>query len=155
MSNYLTRVHVVYGRDKFNYYTRFGAPRYRKEQTAAEKYEYYTPGEVLGYVRWQAGKYGTQRWRFLVLRTGDASTTVCTLPGVEPGAEVLADISGKDRVHRLFEAVDAIEALGIAPDTVAPWYWVQCNASLNSSLKPSAYTSGMHRAWLQESELGA
>lgn len=154
MSDFLTRVHLHYGRDKFNHYIRFGVPTYRDNQSPREAYEYYSTGAIFGYVRWETNNYGTLRWRFFILKGGDEKTFMCSIPGVSPGAEVLADISGKERVHRLFEAIDCIEANDIDPCEVASWYWVQSNARINSSLKPFAYSPEMHRTWLLEQELG-
>ncbi len=150
MSEFLTRVHVHYGRECFNYYIRFGIPKYRDDFTGRQAYEYYAAGAIFGYIRWQANDYGTESWRFFVLRAGDDTTQNCSIPGVAPGAEILADITGKDRVRRFFKIIDQIEDRDIDCIDVAPDYWIETNARINSSLDPQSYTLDQHRAWLLE-----
>ncbi|WP_339862510.1 DUF2840 domain-containing protein [Paremcibacter congregatus] len=155
MTDYLTRVHLHFGRDSFNYYIRFGIPKYRDDYTGREAYEYYSCGDIFGYIRWETNEYGTKIWRFFVLQGGDPTTAVCNIPGITPGAEVLLDVSGKARVHRLFEAIDLIEQAEIDLADVAPWYWIQTNARLNASLDPLPYEARLHNAWLLERAVSA
>ena len=155
MTDYLTRVHLHYGRDSFNYYIRFGIPKYRDDYAGREAYEYYSCGAIFGYIRWETNEYGTKSWRFFVLRGGNPSTAVCSIPGITPGAEVLLDVSGKARVHRLFEAIDLIEQAEIDLADVAPWYWIGANARLNASLEPLPYEARMHNAGLLERAVSA
>ncbi|NKB54611.1 MAG: DUF2840 domain-containing protein [Rhizobiaceae bacterium] len=150
MTDYLTRVHLHYGRDTFNYYVRFGIPKYRDDYAGREAFEYYPCGAIFGYVRWEANDHGTKSWRFFVLRGGDPTKAVYTIPGITPGAEMLLDISGKARVHRLFAAIDLIEQTDIDLADVAPWYWIQTSARLNASLDPLPYEIRQHHAWLLE-----
>ena len=153
MTDYLTRVHLHYGRDSFNYYIRFGIPKYRDDYSGREAYEYYSCGAIFGYVRWETNDYGTISWRFFVLRGGDPTMTVCNIQGITPGAEVLLDVSGKTRVHSLFAAIDLIERAEIDLYDVAPWYWTHANARLNASLDTLPYEAGLHNAWLLEREV--
>ncbi|MGL1919997.1 MAG: DUF2840 domain-containing protein [Hyphomicrobiales bacterium] len=59
-----------------------------------------------------------------VLKAGDENTIMHSLIGIEPSAEVLLDISGRERVCRFFTAIDQIERLKINCADVAPWYWI-------------------------------
>ena len=153
MSDFLTRIHINFDRTRFNYYVRFGVPKYQDRQSPTEAYWYFPAGATFGYVRWEAGQYGTEKWRFFILRGTKPGSPVYSIPGVNPGAEVLADVSGKERVHRLLESVDAVEAINIKPCDVAPWHWVQCNARINSRLKPCDYSPEAHAAWRIEKVL--
>ena len=150
MGNFLTRVHLHYGRDRFNYYIRFGTPTYRDDYAAREAFEYYATGAIFGYIRWKTNDYGTRSWQLFILQAGDENIHACNIPGVTPGAVVLANISGKARVHRLFKAIDRIEADDIDLCDVAPWYWIQTNARINTRLEARAYTQEQHRVWLLE-----
>ena len=155
MTDYLTRVHLHYGRDNFNYYIRFGVPKYRDEYAGREAYEYYSCGSIFGYIRWETNAYGTKDWRVFILRGGDSSTAVCNITGITPGAEVLLEISGKDRVHRLFKVFDLTEKDEIDLSDVAPWYWIQTNARLKSSLEPLPYKRVLRKSWLLERKVSA
>ena len=150
MSDFSTRVHLHYGRDFFNYYIRFGEPKYRDEYSGREAYEYFQKGVVFGYIRWKANEHGTQDWRFFVLRGGNKAAPLCKIPGVSPGAELLADIAGKERVHRFFKVIDQIEQAEIECSDVADWYWIQVSSRINTALNPLSYTPAQHRAWMLE-----
>lgn len=155
MTDFLTRVHLHYGRDSFNYYIRFGAPKYRDEFTGREAYEYYPTGAIFGYIRWETNEYGTESWRFFVLRGGDLSTTLYNIPGITPGADMLLDVSGRTRVHRLFTVIDHIEQVKIDLADVADWYWIHTSARINAALDPLPYTPDQHRSWLLERKVRA
>ncbi len=153
MTYFLTRAHLHFDRQNFNYYTRFGSPQYRENVTAWQAYEYFSSGSIFSYIRWEAGEYGTRSWRFFVLRAGDPNAVICKIPGITPGAEVLLDISGQARVLRLFNAIDRIEQAEIDCTDVAPRYWIQANARINAAFDPLPYTPDQHRSWLLESKV--
>ena len=69
-----------------------------------------------------------------------------------PGAEVLLEISGRERVYRFLKALDQIERLEIDCADVAPWYWFQTCSRLYSALDPLVYSEKKHQAWLLERE---
>ena len=153
MSQFYTRVHLHFGRKMFNYYIRFGECVFREEFTKREAYEYFPTGKIFCYIRWDRGDFGTKNWQVFVLRAGDENTIMHSLIGIEPGAEVLLDISGRERVYRFFTATDQIERLKINCADVAPWYWIQTNSRLNSALDPLVYTQKKHETWLLEREV--
>lgn len=152
MSDTLTRVHKNFGGKSFNYYVRFGRPVCFEKQNKHEAFEYYARGSVFCYVRWQANDYGTRYWRVFILRTGDETSLIYSVPGINPGAEVLLDVEGASRAKRVLETIDSIEKFGIDPITVAPHYWVQVNARVNTVLNPLPYTSAIHQAWVMQRE---
>jgi len=152
MTELLTRVLLHFDAEQFNYYIRFGRSHLRDDLDRRRAYEYFVAGQVFGYVRWEANEYGTRDWRFFILRAGGAFPPLHLVPGITPGAEVLVDIHGPARVYRLFELIDALEAQGIDPSDVAPWYYIQVNARLKCGLKALPYGQDQHRAWTLEKE---
>ena len=80
---------------------------------------------------------------------------IVTRPGVRPGAEVLLSLEGWTRVQRGLAAIDAVEALGFAPQDIAPDYWRHIHNRLTAGLAPRAYGLTRHRAWRMRRELGA
>lgn len=48
---------------------------------------------------WERNDYGTARWRVVVARAGWPGEAVELLPAVRPGAVILADIQGAQRVR--------------------------------------------------------
>jgi len=149
----LTRVELHFGRDLFNYYIRFGEPESREEPDRRRAFEYFAPGQLFGYVRWEANEYGTQDWRLWVLRAGDTVFPLHRIPGVTPGAEILLELTGGTRVRRAFEAIDGIEEQGIDPSDVSPTYYVQVHQRILTRLPIPAYSSGRHRARLLEKSI--
>ena len=152
MSQFFTHVHLHFDRKNLNYYIRFGACVFREDFTRREAYEYFPTGKIFCYIRWEKGQFGTKKWQVMVLRAGDENTLMHSIEGIEPGAEVLLDISGRERVYRFFRALDQIERLEIDCADVAPWYWIQANARLHSALDPLVYSEKKHQVWLLEQE---
>ena len=152
MSQFFTRVHLHFDRKNLNYYIRFGACVFREDFTRREAYEYFPTGQIFCYIRWKKGQFGTKKWQIMVLRAGDENTLMYSIEGIEPGAEVLLDISGRERVYRFFRALDQIERLEIDCADVAPWYWIQANARSHSALDPLVYSEKKHQVWLLERE---
>lgn len=153
MSHKLTRVHLHFGGNAFNHYTRFGHPLFRKTTSKREAYDFYAEGSIFAYVRWQANDFGTRSWRLLILRSGDEFSDLYAIPGICPGADVLLDVEGKSRVLRVFEAINAIEKSQIDPADVAPYYWIEINARINTVLHPLPYTPAHHKAWKLQKEV--
>jgi len=155
MSDYLTRVHTYYGRNVFNYYIRFGIPKYRDEYNGREAYEYYAERAVFGYIRWQANEFGTQCWQFYILKAGSEGAILLKVPGVLPGAILLSHIVGKEKIHRLFRVIDQIEALQVDCADVAENYWIQVGGRINSCIDVLPYTLARHHTWMLEREVSA
>lgn len=153
MSQFYTRVHLHFDRKNLNYYIRFGECVFREEFTRREAYEYFPTGKIFCYIRWEKGQFGTKNWHVMVLRAGDESTLMHSIEGIEPGAEVLLDITGRERVYRFFRALDQIDRLKIDCAEVAPWYWIQSHPRLYAALDPLVYSEKKHQAWLLEREV--
>ena len=89
MASQLTRVHLHYGADRFNYYLRFGAAIHRDSFGKHQAYEYLYSGAVFCYIRWHANQYGTKSWQAFVLQAADFTSKICKIAGIAPGAIVL------------------------------------------------------------------
>ncbi|MGL1921629.1 MAG: DUF2840 domain-containing protein [Hyphomicrobiales bacterium] len=153
MSQFYARVHLHFDSKNLNYYIRFGECVFREEFTRREAYEYFPTGKIFCYIRWEKGQFGTKNWHVMVLRAGDECTLMHSIEGIEPGAEVLLDITGRERVYRFFRALDQIDRLKIDCAEVAPWYWIQSHARLYVALDPLVYSEKKHQAWLLEREV--
>lgn len=70
------------------------------------------------------------------------------IPGVWPGARLLLRAEGDKVVRAVLERIDAIEALGIAPDSASPAYWRTLGNRLTARLPLPDYTAERHAAWL-------
>lgn len=117
MSENLTAVILSYRKNRHNHRLLFGTPRLHIRRGWRLKLAAFTPGDVFGYERWQADKYGTQDWSIRVCRAVE-NGAVSVVPGILPGAEILLEARGKTRVKRCFHALDELKSSGVS---LAEW----------------------------------
>ena len=67
---------------------------------------------------------------------------------MQPGARLLLHAEGEKQVRAALERIDAIEALGIAPNGASPAYWRTLANRLAARLPLPEYTAERHAAWL-------
>lgn len=143
----LTVVEILFQRDRRNYYITFGKGEYRRlSPTRAE--ERFAPGQLWGYVRWEANEYGTQHWEAWVLRAGAPGQEITTVPGVQPGAQVILCARGAARVHRYFESLDMLDNIGIPHADVSASYWRRLSLAIYTRVPAPPYTQERHAAYL-------
>ena len=71
-----------------------------------------------------------------------------TVPRVRPGGESLLHLSGWQKVEKVLQVIDAIEALGIDPADAALEHWRHVHNRLSVNEVPRRYTQSRHQAWL-------
>ena len=103
---------------------------------------------VFAYVRWASNDFGTLVSRIDILRAVNPGEPWQTVPGVTPGGEILLRVTGWPKVQRVFEAIDAVDALNIDPADAAPDHWRHVHNRLAAQESPRPYTLERHRAWL-------
>ena len=122
--SHLTLLQCHFVRDKLNHRIRFGQPEKVISLDKYRKLACFKSGATLGYIRWRANEYGTQDWRFFVLKT--QSTGLLTrVPGVTPAVKVLAAFNGTKAVKRALVALDDVEKSVSGPVEMLPEsYWI-------------------------------
>lgn len=150
-----TRVDLFWVEDATERWIRFGHPLRDAIVDRRRRRLFFAPGAVFGFVRWASNDYGTVLSRLAIVRAVAPGEPYSTLPEVHPGGELLLDLSSWARVERAFEAIDAIEALGIDPAHAAHDYWRHVHNRLSVSYRPRAYSRARHGAWLLRQGLGA
>ena len=113
MSELFTRVEIAFYPEYLNHWLRFGEPDEQQDLDRRRSLALFKPGRVFGYVRWRANEYGTQDWRFTIVRTAAPSLLLSRIEGVTPGGEVLLLASGNAKVKRALLQIDALEAAGV------------------------------------------
>lgn len=148
MPEAFTRVGIVFRPEYLNHWLRFGAPDALVDLDRRRAFAYFAPGRVFGYMRWEAGEYGTRLWRLQVVRSGNPGDRLERIAGIRPGGELLLDVAGNAAVKRALAFIDDIEARGIDPAAVSPAYFRHAHNRIATRLTPRAYTVEQHRAHL-------
>lgn len=141
--SHLTLIQCHFVRDKLNHRIRYGSPQTTVVLDKNRKLACFEAGATLGYIRWRANEYGTQDWRFFVLKT--QSTGLLTrVPGVTPAVKVLAAFTGTQAVKRALAAIDDVEKSVSEPiETLSEGYWIAFQNGLSkrrtvTGLRPDA-----------------
>lgn len=152
MSSNLTRVETLSLPDRVNHYTRFGRSAAKQMMQGYRGFEYYKPGQLVGYVQWHAGEYGSRLWRFMVLMT-TSHDHMQEVPGVKPGAQILLDLEGAIKVRKALNTIDEIEQLGLDLTDISPAYYGHLHQRITANRPHHRYTMEQHQAFLKEAEV--
>ena len=155
MSEHLTRVELAFYPEHLNHWLRFGAPDRTEVLDRRRSLAFFKPGEVFGYVRWRANEYGTQDWRFAVIRASAPSLLVSRFPGVAPGGETLLSAVGNTKVKRALLQIDALEAGGFEPAEVSPAYYRHVHNRIAAGEAIRAYSQNQHEAYQASQKVSA
>lgn len=148
-----TEVELYFVKGKIERWIRFGTPISDHTLDRRRRLVSFAPGAVFGFMRWAANEYGTRVSRIDILRACADGEPHSTVPGVKPGAEILLRAFGWEKVQPVLRAIDAVEALGFAPQEICPDHWRHVHSRLAAGLTPRAYSRERHQAWLLRSEL--
>jgi hypothetical protein len=144
----LTRVSLAYIEQRVDVYLRFGEPVRIVRLDRWRRVAVFLPGAMFCRIRWHANDYGTVRWQLMVMQACTPLDAAQRIPGVLPGARLLLHAEGESAVRAVLAQLDAIEALGIAPNAASPAYWRTLGNRLAARLPLPAYTAERHAAWL-------
>lgn len=100
MTEPYTRVEIAFYPEYLNWWLRFGVLQALHDLGRRRSLALFKPGEVFGYVRWQANDYCTRDWRFIIVRSAGPPLLLSRIRGVDPGGEVLLIATGKTKVKR-------------------------------------------------------
>ncbi len=123
---HLTAVSLHFLEGQRNYRLLFGHPV--KTSTESHRYgethetAFFRPGAIFAVDLWDRNKYGTRRWRILILKAGNAGETVDRVQQVFPGAHKLLDTHGTVRCKLLLQWLRMVEAAGDPSDRPAEFY---------------------------------
>ncbi|MBR0823155.1 DUF2840 domain-containing protein [Bradyrhizobium liaoningense] len=144
----LTQVEVLWLEKRIENRVRFGRIAEEQRIDRSRRILSFTPGSIFAFVRWMSNDFGTVISRIDVLRAVAPGQRCSTVPYVKPGAESLLRLAGWQKVERVLQAIDAIEALGVNPADVAPDHWQHVHNHLSVNESPRSYTKARHQAWL-------
>ncbi len=148
MSEPFTRVEIAFYPEHLNYWLRFGAPDESHDLDRRRSLAFFKPGRLFGYVRWRANEYGTQEWRFTIIRTEEPSRFLSRIEGVTPGGEVLLLTTGNTKVKRALIQIDRLEADSFDPAEVSPAYYRHVHNRITAGRPIRPYSHEQHAAHL-------
>lgn len=143
----VTRVSLVHVERRISLALRFGEPDSIIRFDAPRRVAVFLPGAMFCRLYWRFDISGAVRRQLLVMQACTASASMQRVPGVQPGARVLLQAGRPRPVRAVLACIDAIEALGIAPEAAAPLYWVALTHRLARHLPLPAYTVEQHALW--------
>lgn len=154
MNSSLTRVALIFDRQRINTYLRFGQPRREHVVDARRRVAEFDAGAVFCRVRWEANVYGTTVWQLAVLQAIGSGMRFQRVAGVVPGATLLLHVGGARKTQSVLALVDTIEAAGCDPVDVATDYWRLIHHRLVARAELPAYSPERHAAHLARRRLG-
>jgi hypothetical protein len=144
----LTTVELIWIEKRIEHRIRFGRAAHQTIIDKQRRVVGFAPGSVFAFVRWAANDFGTVVSRIDIVRAVLPAEAYQTLPYIRPGGEILLKITGWDKVERVLQLIDAVEAIGLDPVEAAPDYWRQTHNRLISGGTPRPYSLEQHRAFL-------
>lgn len=142
MNARLTALHEHYHKKRYNHRVVFGQPLRRIRRGWRSRFAVFAAGQVFGYERWLADKYGTQAWTFYIGRAVSEGHFM-RIPGIKPGADIWLTAKGKTQVKKLFLALDAMKKANINPEDVCEHRW----RNIQLMLGPNGDPEGVVRSW--------
>lgn len=143
----LARVTLAHVEQRITLALRFGQPAYTVPLDACRRVAVFLPGAVFCRTYWRANGDGAACRQLLVMQACTPPDRMQRVPGVHPGARILLRADRPRQVRAVLARIDAIEALGIAPDDAAPLYWLTLDHRLAARRPLPAYTLGQHALW--------
>ena len=143
-----TRVELLWIENKIERWIRFGHTVEDQVLDRRRRRVAFAPNSLFAFVRWASNDYGTLVSRIDILRAVAPGEPYQTVPGVDPGGEVLLRINGWPKVQRVLEAIDVVDGLAVDPVDVAPDHWRHVHNRLAAQETPRPYTLERHQAWL-------
>jgi Protein of unknown function (DUF2840) len=144
----LTQVELTWIEKKCENWLRFGRQRADWIIDRRCRVVSFAPNAIFAFIRWAANDYGTVSSRIDIVRAVSRSETYTTLPHVNPGGDILSHLHGWPKVVQVLRAIDAIEALGIAPEDVAPDQWRHIHNRISAGLPARSYSLARHKSLL-------
>ena len=144
----LTHVELFWQEGVREHWLRFGRQAGDRIIDRRRRVVSFVPGAIFAFIRWAANDYGTVSSHIDIVRAVSRGEAFSTLPHVDPGGDILLHLHGWPKVVQVLRAIDAIEALGIAPEDVAPDHWRHIHNRLATGSPPRSYSLARHKAKL-------
>lgn len=143
-----TRVELLWLEGRIERWIRFGQTVEDQVLDRRRRRVAFAPGTIFAFVRWAANEHGTVVSRIDIMRATTPGEPHQTVPGIDPGGEILLRLTGWPKVAQVLAVIDGIEQAGIDPAAVAPDHWRHVHNRISAADTPRPYTRERHHAWL-------
>lgn len=147
------RVSLAFVDQQVNLWLRFGRPVREVVLDRWRRVAVFEPGTACCRVKWIASQCGTAVWQLMVLQAGLPFDGIQRVAGVAPGAHILLRAEGERHVKAVLAVIDAIEASGIDPCTVAVTFWHTVGNRLAALQPLPEYAAERHAAHIMRGAL--
>lgn len=121
----LTHVQIHFVKDIINHRLLFGEPSEFIKLDKFRRLAIFEAGRIFGYIRWRANEYGTQDWRFFIVKTGSVNL-LTHVPGISPAVTHLVSVSGSKEVKRSLSLIDKLKDDSAGNlESIPESYWLQ------------------------------
>jgi hypothetical protein len=145
---FLTHVELYWQEGARQHWLRCGRPVSDRIIDRRRRVASFAPGAIFAFIRWASNDYGTVVSKIDIVRAVSRGEPYSTVPHVDPGGDILLHLNGWPKVQQVLLAIDAIEALGIAPEDVAPDHWRHIHNRMSVGLPPRSYSLARHKSWI-------
>lgn len=134
----LTVAIVSYRKNRLNNRLVFGTPALRIRRGWRREFLGFRGGDIFGYERWRADHYGTQDWRIYICQAVNSQQSITKVPGINPGAILLAKALGKTRSKRMLSFIDDLKShYGNDLNGISEARWRMIGNSLETGKTPT------------------
>jgi len=143
----LTCVWLAHVERRITLALRFGEPDRIVRLDARRRVAVFLPGAMFCRLHWRVDVDGAAKRQLMVMQACASPEGRRRVAGVHPGARVLLIVERPRPLRAVLAQIEAIEALGIAPQDAAPLYWLTLGHRLARRLPLPAYTLEQHALW--------
>ena len=148
MCEFFTCATIEFYPEFANHWIRFGMPDHEFDLDRRRAIAFFKPAKLFGYVRWLANIYGTQSWDFAVILTGEPTDRLGRFAGINPGGKILLHATGKVKVKRSLELIDALEDAGFDITNVSHAYFRHAHNRIAVGQPVRPYSAAQHAAFI-------
>ncbi|MEE9433725.1 MAG: DUF2840 domain-containing protein [Sphingorhabdus sp.] len=151
----IVQVRLIWIEKRIQYWLRFGDPCSETIIDRRRKTAKFERDQILALVRWKSNDYGTVFSSLDILQCVSDDGDQLDIRCIRGAVRSLLHLTSWHRVKQVFEHIDAIEALGIAPTDVCADHWSHVQSRISSGDNPREYTTIRHKVWTERREYGA
>lgn len=143
----LTHVALAHVERRITLALRFGRPDHITRLDAHRRVAVFRPGAMFCRIAWRTDVGGVAKRQLMIMLACASLDGTRRVPGVQPDARVLLLADRLRPIRAVLARIDAIEALGIAPEDASPLYWLALDHRLARRLPLPTYTAEQHALW--------